>query len=310
MSMRGVLRLGEVQLFVVDMAEAKTHYGTRMGLHEMMTDAEGLVYYKAWDEHDHHSVVLRESDRAGLQHLAFKVYDDATLDSLAGRIREFGLPVEEVRAGTYPKSGRRIRFHLPTGHETHLYAEKEYVGNGLGLHNPGTIPDEGVARGFHINGLDHCLLAGPDIERTAKLFIEVFEFNLSEQLLDKPGGTPLLNFVSCSSRAHDVAFLLQPRPALLHHISFRLDSEHDHVLAGDLMGKYRINVESNDRHGITRGKTIYFFDPSGNRNEVFYDGYTYYPDRPTLTWDAESDLSGAVFAQTRKVPESFLIAFS
>jgi hypothetical protein len=23
------------------------------------------------------------------------------------------------------------------------------------------------------------------------------------------------------------------------------------------------------RHGITRGTTIYFFDPSGNRNEVF-----------------------------------------
>jgi catechol 2,3-dioxygenase len=23
------------------------------------------------------------------------------------------------------------------------------------------------------------------------------------------------------------------------------------------------------RHGITRGTTIYFFDPAGNRNEVF-----------------------------------------
>ena len=27
------------------------------------------------------------------------------------------------------------------------------------------------------------------------------------------------------------------------------------------------------RHGITRGHTIYFFDPVGNRNEVFTGGY-------------------------------------
>ena len=64
------------------MADSKQHYGTRMGLHEMMTDDDGLVYFKAWAEHDHHSLVLRETDQAGLDHIAFKVYDDATLDDL------------------------------------------------------------------------------------------------------------------------------------------------------------------------------------------------------------------------------------
>ena len=34
------------------------------------------------------------------------------------------------------------------------------------------------------------------------------------------------------------------------------------------------------QHGITRGETIYFFDPAGNRNEVFAGGYFSYPDRP------------------------------
>ena len=42
MSMRGVLRLAEVQMRVLDMADSKQHYGTRMGLHEMMTDDNGL----------------------------------------------------------------------------------------------------------------------------------------------------------------------------------------------------------------------------------------------------------------------------
>ena len=83
MALRGLLRLGELRIRVLDMALARQHYVERMGLHEVMEDAEGLVYLKAWDEHDHHSIVLRETDRAGLDYFAFKVYDDATLTALA-----------------------------------------------------------------------------------------------------------------------------------------------------------------------------------------------------------------------------------
>lgn len=305
MSMRSVLRLGEVQLRVMDIAVAKEHYGARMGLHEMLTDVQGLVYYKAWDEHDHHSVVLRQADHAGIEHIAFKVYDDATLVDLEKKITAFGLAVEHVEAGVYPKSGRRLKFTLPSGHEMHLYAEKEYVGNSLGSYNPGVIPDEGVVRGFRINGLDHCLILGPNIEENVRLFTEVFGFNVTEQLLEVQSKQSLLTFVSCSTRAHDIAFGLNQNPGKLHHVSFRLDSTQDHIHAADLIGKYKINVEVNDRHGITRGKTVYFFDPSGNRNEIFTEGYTYYPDRPVLTWDT-SELDGAAFSQSRYVPESFL----
>jgi hypothetical protein len=31
-----------------------------------------------------------------------------------------------------------------------------------------------------------------------------------------------------------------------------------------------------------------FFDPAGNRNEVFAGGYTAYPDRPTVSWTPDS----------------------
>ena len=304
MSMRGVLRLGEVQLRVLDMEEAKTHYGTRMGLHEMLTDENGLVYYKAWDEKVHHSVVLRETDRSGLDYLAFKVYDDATLAELEGKIIDFGLSVESVPAGVYAKSGRRLKFILPTGHEMHLYAEKEYVGNSLGETNPGVLPDEGVIRGFRINGLDHCFIVGPNAHENMRLFTEVFEFNLTERILGEDG-KPILHFVSCSTRAHDIAFGENPEPALLHHISFRLDTPQDHIHAADLMGKYQIPVEMIDRHGVTRVKTVYYFDPSGNRNEIFCDGYTYYPDSPVLTWTVDN-LGLAAFSQSLFVPESFL----
>ena len=58
------------------------------------------------------------------------------------------------------------------------------------------------------------------------------------------------------------------------------------------------------RHGITRGYTIYFFDPSGNRNEVFSGGYQYYPDNPVLEW-TEAELGRAIFYYDRKLNEQF-----
>ena len=41
MALRGVLRLGEVAIRVMDMEEAKQHYGDRLGLHETLTDDRG-----------------------------------------------------------------------------------------------------------------------------------------------------------------------------------------------------------------------------------------------------------------------------
>lgn len=306
MSLRGVLRLGEVCIRVLDMELSRRHYGDRMGLHEVMTDAEGKVYYKAWDEHDHHCVVLRQAESSGLDYFAFKVYDDKTLTNLEAKVKEFGLPVERISAGVYPKSGRRIQFVLPSGHTMQLYAEKEQTGNTLGTINPGVMPDEGVIRGFRINRIDHLLLGGINIDQTVKLFQEIFEFDMSERLIDVDSKASLALFMSCSTKPHDVAFVLQPEPNRFHHVSFLLESINDVIHAADMIGKYRIPVDVGpNRHGVTRGATIYFFDPSGNRNEVFTGGYVHYPDTPVLTWDS-SELGAATFSQDNTPRESFL----
>ncbi|MPN61000.1 Metapyrocatechase [bioreactor metagenome] len=58
------------------------------------------------------------------------------------------------------------------------------------------------------------------------------------------------------------------------------------------------------RHGITRGKTVYFFDPAGNRNEVFAGGYLSFPDRPMVTWTPDV-LGKAIFYHARELNERF-----
>ena len=46
------------------------------------------------------------------------------------------------------------------------------------------------------------------------------------------------------------------------------------------------------RHGITRGMTIYGFDPSGNRFETFCGGLQSYPDQAPIAWTLEEMPSG------------------
>lgn len=308
MTVKGVLRVGEVAIRVMDIGAARVHYGETVGLIETHRDGDGTTYYKAWDEWDAYSIVIREADRPGMDHFAFKVLDDGALTEIDERLRERGIEVTPIEKGVHRQSGRRIQFTLPTGHLMHLYAEKEQVGNTLGIRNPGVVPADGVVKGMRVNRLDHVLLGGPPPlnQLTVELLMDVLGFSMSEKLVDAETGTGLALFLSCSNKPHDLAFVPNPEPARFHHVSFLLESLQDVYHAADRLGRDNVPIEVGpNRHGVTRGATIYFFDPSGNRNEVFSGGYVYYPDTPTLVWDT-TEMGYAVFSQDRRVPETFL----
>ena len=96
---KGVMRPGHVQIRVLDMEEALTHYRDLVGLIEMDRDDQGRVYLKAWSEIDKFSVVLREADEPGLDFFAFKCIDEATVDSLRSELIKYGCNVEDIPAG-------------------------------------------------------------------------------------------------------------------------------------------------------------------------------------------------------------------
>lgn len=306
MAITGVLRPGHVQLRVLDLPAAIKHYGEVLGLWETARDAQGRVYFKAWDEHDHHSVVLREADSAGMDFMGFRVDSPATLKKLADDVKASGLAtdLQWVEAGEMLKTGERFRFTVPTGHSIELFAEKERVGNGMPLVNPEVYPDG--LKGMSPSRFDHCLLYGDDLDGTAKLFTGVLGFELTEQVVAGPDKLLIAAFLSCSNKPHDVAFIRSPVKNKFHHASFILDNWGEVLKAADIITRKRVSLDIGPtRHGITRGETIYFFDPSGNRNEVFSGGYIYYPDRPTLTW-TDDELGRAIFYHDRKLNENFL----
>ena len=316
MALTGVLRPGHIALRVLEMAPALNHYVNVLGLIETARDQDGKrVFLKAWDEHDHHSVVLREADEAGMDYFGWKVDSPATLKRLVADIESCGLceNLEWIAAGEHPGTGDRFRFRIPTGHLMELYAEKEILGNDCGTDgpnvNPNPWPDD--LKGIAPSRFDHALLYGDDLDGNLKLFTEVLGFSLSEQVVTKDNPDFMIGaFLTCSNKAHDVAFIRQPVKAKLHHASFELGSWEKVLRAGDILSRTHTKIDIGPtRHGITRGETIYFFDPSGNRNEVFGGGYIHYPDKPVITWYDET-LGPAIFYHDRELNEAFLSVFT
>lgn len=303
MAISGVLRPGYVQVRVLDMKASLEHYRDRIGLDVVTTSNDGRVFLKAYDEFDHHSVILREADEPGMDVMAFKVASEAELDNLHEKLLNAGFAVEEIQPGDTPAVGRRLSFVAPTGHTFELYATMEANPTGPMVQNPELWHAE--PRGMRATRFDHCLLYGDEIDATKQLFIDVLGFATTEQVV-APDGTVIATFLSCGMKAHDIALVRHDEKGKLHHISFHLESWHDIGHAADIMSRYNMSVDIGPtRHGITRGQTIYFFDPSGNRNEVFAGGYTFYPDNPVRTWGTD-EVGKAIFYYERALNDRFM----
>lgn len=305
MAITGVLRPGHAQVRVLNLEESVAFYRDVLGLIETGRDQQGRVYFKCWDERDHSSYILREADSAGIDFLGFKVLDDETLNQLEADLNAYGVATHRLPAGELLETGARVQFELPSGHLIELYADKTAVGNGIPLTNPAPWCRESE-HGIGPVRLDHALLYGPNIEQVKTIFVDVLGFYLVERVLTEDGQGEAAIWLSCSHKVHDIAFAEYPEKGKLHHCSFLMESWEKVLRGGDIMSMNKVQVDIGPtRHGVTRGCTIYAWDPSGNRFETFMGGYQPYPDYEPLTWTWENFGQGLDYPQ-RKLHETFL----
>jgi catechol 2,3-dioxygenase len=302
-----VLRMGYVHARVTDLAKAKDHYVNTLGLYPTREDPDRL-FLKGWDEWDHHSLVLEEGGVGAIK-FGFKVWDPAEIDLYENRAQAFGVTVQRMSAGDNPEVGDGIRFDLPTGQTIELYHEMTSVGLEVGTHNPDPFPRHLVGIGAPM--LDHALIMGDDIDTTARLFHEVLDFYTTEKAQTTLGddAESIAYWLSAGQKVHDIA-LLKGEDNKLHHFAFQMRDWNDILHAADLFAMDDVPIDIGPtRHGITRGETIYFFDPAGNRNETFAGGYTSYRDRPTVIWTADQ-LAKGIFYHARELKESFTAVYT
>jgi catechol 2,3-dioxygenase len=287
----GILRLGHVDVRVPDLDLATAYYTQVLGLQEVARESD-RVYLKCWDELDHHSVVLRYHPRPGLDHMSFKVETEDDLQVLENKLERYGAIVSRMAAGEERAMGEGLRFEAPSGHVMELVARIKKVGNGLPLVNPDRAEPAGLV-GIAPPRLDHLLVTAEEVGDATKFYQEVLGFRLTEQLLDGDGHQ-LGVWMERSHSPHDLAVVVGPNGGL-HHFAFWLNDWDEIRRAADTLAYHDIAIDVGPtRHGITRGETIYFFDPLGNRNEVFTGGYKPDPDWDVITW-TEDQIGRGIF---------------
>ena len=303
----GIMRMGYAHVRVTDMAEAKDHYASTMGLYETRSDttAEGAqrVFYKGWDEWDHHSVVLEEGG-VGVVKYGWKVEHETDIDDIEAKATAFGLTVERMSTVENPEIGDGIRFTTPSDHVFEVYHQATAYGTEVGTHNPDAFPRHLV--GVGAPALDHSLITAEDPALMEKMLIDVFGFYATERVQTSLEDDHDLvgTWMTSNNQIHQLAVIGGPQ-GKLHHFAFRLDNWNDVGRAADLMTMDDVPIDVGPtRHGITRGQTVYFFDPSGNRNEVFAGGYLAFPDRPTTVWTVDQ-LGKGIFYHARELNERF-----
>jgi catechol 2,3-dioxygenase len=286
-----ILRLSHVEIRTPDLELSTAYYTEVVGLLETARESE-RVFLKAWDEHQHHSVVLTFAPTHGLNHFGFKVTDAADLDRYAERLDAAGLEVERVAAGAWgPGHGESIRFVLPSGHSMELVHGMEQVGNSLPLTNPPPKPIGLV--GIAPPRLDHLFLTVEDVGAITDFLCDVLDFRVTEQVVGDDGFR-LATWLEVSHSSHDIALLTGPNGGL-HHIAWFVEDWTAIRDAADLCVYHGVALDTNPtRHGATRGHCLYFFDPVGNRNEVFTGGYRVDPGSEPTVW-TEAEMGRALF---------------
>ncbi len=302
----GILRLSHVEIRVPDLELATAYYTEVVGLIETARDPE-RVFLKCWDEHQHHSVILTYAPTYGLELMGWKLQDRADLDHYQARLEAAGVPTKRFAPRhVAPGAGETVRFEAPSGHVTELVWGMEQVGNLLPLTNPPPEP-QGLF-GMHPPRIDHVFLMAEDVDRATDFFSDVLDFRPTEQVIADDGHR-LAVFLERTHTAHDLALITGPNGGF-HHVAFWVDDWNELRRSADLCAYHGVRIDAGPtRHGATRGWGLYFFDPAGNRNEVYTGGYWADPDREPVTW-TEAQMGRAIFYYDGVVNQRFLTVHS
>ncbi|MYH55385.1 MAG: catechol 2,3-dioxygenase, partial [Acidimicrobiia bacterium] len=115
----GILRLSHVDITVPDLDLATAYYTDVMGMIEVERTTD-RVFFKCWDEEDHHSLAVRYHPRVGIDRFSFKVEEDDDLAEMEARVEAFGFHVDRISRGEEIGQGESIRFATPSGHTMEL----------------------------------------------------------------------------------------------------------------------------------------------------------------------------------------------
>ncbi|MDB5548316.1 MAG: 3,4-dihydroxyphenylacetate 2,3-dioxygenase [Tardiphaga sp.] len=270
-----ILRASHCVLDVTDLAASRKFYADTIGLHVEDADADA-VYLRGSEEHQHHSLVLRQAETAACNRIGFKVATERDLDRAVTFLEGLRIAHEIV---TRPFQGRTLQFTDPFGFRIELYAEMEK--------RPHLLRRYDLYKGCHPQRLDHFNVFAAEVQDTIDFYARL-GFRLTEYgEEDGEGGRIAAAWMHRKGNVHDFAITNGSGPRL-HHFAYWVPTAMNILHLCDVMASsgYLANIERGPgRHGVSNAFFLYVRDPDGHRLEIYTSDYnTGDHDHAPLRW--------------------------
>ncbi len=121
-----IIRTGRAVLHVTDLEKARDFYVEGLGFIETES-MEKELYLRGLEEHNHHSLLLKKTDKAAIEAISYKVYAESDLEALYDQFQQEGLDPIWIEKGEQHAMGRVLRVQDVSGLPIEYYAEMDAV---------------------------------------------------------------------------------------------------------------------------------------------------------------------------------------
>jgi catechol 2,3-dioxygenase len=301
----GLSHLGHCELEVTDLEASARFFTEVLGL-TASTVEDGRVYLRAWQDWDHHTLLLTEARESRLNHMGWRAPEREDVLEIESRLKDLGVETAWVEGNV--GHGDALRFLTPGGLSFEVYWEVEKyqappeLASVLPSH-PQRFPNNGAApRRF-----DHMTYNVNDVVSeqewlTRELGIHHRYYRMSED------GTRWGSWMSRTCLSHEIGMTrnLVQSGGELNHVAFYSDSPDEVLRAATLLVDSGTPIEWGPGKHATSGATfLYFKEPSGHRVEIWTGGLLIFsPDWEPILWKDEVGALGMDLWGTQ-VPRGF-----
>jgi len=292
-----IAKLGHVATHTPDLDESIWFFRDVLGF-QLVEREDGVAHFRALRDWEHHTLSVIESDRRGVDHVAFRTKSAEALDDLAAQFEADGDDVTRVEAGEETGQGEAIRVRK-FGHPYEFYYDVEQPpapeGQRSGLKN--RVYSEAIGNRVSPRRIDHAHVQDSVSQAHADWLVDDLDFQLNERYSLTDDGEPWGWWFSVTPLPHDIAIHRRERgePPLFDHLSYHLDSLNDLWEAANVLAEHGIEPDGGPgKHAITSANFLYVSDPASGLCIEFFAGPGYLnfePDWETIDW-TEDEIGG------------------